>query len=190
MVLGYGEIEGRFEGIDTLSNKQIEGNKFGYNQMFVNLQYKTRSNEVKNSKGLIEFGEDGKIENFSEFTNIDNYNVENDKKLINVASYEYKTSMDCIEDYIENEPIEYEGLYYFTHFGTDVYSFTFSNNKINISWNFESLTSKDSTSFKDIRFEKNYVYAVDSYGLDFRARFVKLKCDVNSELWKGYIGLS
>jgi len=120
------------------------------------------------------------------------YEVTNNimSKIINVMSYEDKTTIECIKDYIEINPLEYEGAFLFKHFGTDVYVFSNVDNKIVINWYFESLSSKDSSSFKEIRFDKNWVSAVDSYGKEFKARFVKLKdCIINGENWGGLIGL-
>ena len=109
--------------------------------------------------------------------------------IINVNAYENQSTLGCIEDYIESNPLEYEGVYTFVHFGTDSYTFFIKNNEISFVWDFESLTNKENSSFTNIRFDNNWVYATESSGRDFKARFVKLKCDINSQILKGFIGL-
>lgn len=110
-------------------------------------------------------------------------------KQINVSSYEYQIADECIDDYVESNTYEYDGLYTFVHNGNDAYTFYTDNNKLTIEKNFESLTYKDDTYFTNIRFDKNWIYATESGGREFKARFVKLKCDINSQIWKGFIGL-
>jgi hypothetical protein len=110
-------------------------------------------------------------------------------KKINVSAYVYQTSTDCIEDYIEFNTYEYDGLYTFVHNGTDTYTFYSDDNKTAIIKNFESMTYTDDTYFANIRFDKNWVYATETSGREFKARFVKLKCDINSQILKGFIGL-
>jgi len=188
-VLGYGSIEGEFEGIDTLPTQNIKGNKFGNDAMFVNLEIKTRENEIKTVKGLREFTNNNAIGTFSELIlEKDNYNKSRGRQ-INVMSYENKISIDCIEDYIESKTYEYDGLYTFTHFGSDAYLFYSADNKTSIEKNFENLTYKEDSYFKNITFDGNWVSAVDNNGVKLNARFVKLSCDLNSDILAGFIGL-
>ena len=188
-VLGYGNIEGHFEGIDTLPTQNIIGNKFGDNAVFVNVEIKTLNNEIKTVKGLWEFNEYNTIGSFSELIlDKENYGKSGGKQ-INVMSYENKISIDCIEDYIESKTYEYDGFYTFTHFGSDAYLFYSTDNKISIEKNFENLTYKEDSYFKNIRFDRNWVYAVDNNGIELNARFVKLSCDLNSDILAGFIGL-
>ena len=78
----------------------------------------------------------------------------------------------------------------FERSGSEYYVFQDDNNKIKITWYIESLSTKDSSSFENIRFVKNWVYATDSFGKELNARFVKLKkCMINGENWEGLIGL-
>ena len=188
-VLGYGSIEGHFEGIDTLPTQNIRGNKFGDNAMFVNMEIKTRNNEIKTVKGLWEFNENNTIGSFSELIlEKENYDKSGGKQ-INVMSYENKISIDCIEDYIESKTYEYDGLYTFTHFGSDAYIFYSADNKTSIEKNFENLTYKEDSYFKNITFNGNWVSAVDNNGVKLNARFVKLSCNLNSNILSGFIGL-
>lgn len=110
-------------------------------------------------------------------------------KKVNVGSYDFQPSLECIEDYFEDNAFEYDGLYTFVHNGTDAYTFYSSKNMSAMEKNFESLTYKDDTYFTNVRFDKNWVYATESGGREFKARFVKLKCDVSAEILKGFIGL-
>ena len=63
------------------------------------------------------------------------------------------------------------------------------NGKPSLSWNFISLNNSDSAFFNNIKFENNWISATDNSGNKFKARFVKLKCDLSDYLTKGFKGL-
>lgn len=108
---------------------------------------------------------------------------------INVMGYEQQSTIDCIEDWIENEPYEYEGSYVFIHFGHHTYIFYVIDGTPVIEENFESLTDKGNSLMKDITIDGNMINAIDETGRDFNARFVNLKCDINSEILEGFHGM-
>lgn len=109
---------------------------------------------------------------------------------IYVMSFDNIGTIECVEDYYENNPIEYEGAFLFERSGSEYYVFQDDNNKIKITRYYESLSTKDSSSFEEIRFDQNWVYATNSFGNELKARFVKLKkCIIKGENWEGLIGL-
>ena len=118
------------------------------------------------------------------FTNSQSYS-----QTIHVMTYDYETTKDCIEDFIVKDPAEYTGSYSFIHFGTDFYAFSLDNGKPSLNWNFISLNNSDSAIYKNIKIEKNRITATDNSGNKFKARFVKLKCDLSDYLTKGFKGL-
>ena len=65
LALGYGSIEGEFQGIDTIRSSRIDNNKFN-DQTFIFLKYKKHNTEIKTAKGLLGLNENNKIESFSE----------------------------------------------------------------------------------------------------------------------------
>ena len=108
---------------------------------------------------------------------------------INVMGYEQQTTIDCLEDWIENEPGKYEGSYAFMHFGYHIYKFYIIDGIPVIEENFESLNAKEQSFLKDISIDGNIINAIDETDRDFNARFVNLKCDINSEILEGFHGM-
>jgi len=108
------------------------------------------------------------------FTNSQSYS-----QTIHVMTYDYETTKDCIEDFIVKDPAEYTGSY----------AFSLDNGKPSLNWNFISLNNSDSAIYKNIKIEKNRITATDNSGNKFKARFVKLKCDLSDYLSKGFKGL-
>lgn len=108
---------------------------------------------------------------------------------INVMGYEQQTTMDCIEDWLETNPSDYEGVYTFIHFGTTNYTFYYKNDTAFIEDHFQSNMANEKSTISDITVDKNKLYALEYGWREFKARFVNLKCDVNSEILKGFHGL-
>jgi len=77
-------------------------------------------------------------------------------KIINVENYQNQVALDCIEDYTEYNPLEYEGIYTFVHFGKMLILFiqriTFSN----------PANSKESTSKEGDNFIKESILFSES----------------------------
>jgi|GEM_PF-2925786 hypothetical protein len=108
---------------------------------------------------------------------------------IKVMGYERQTTINCIEDWLEIDPIEYEGAFSFFHSGQHTYSFTFRNGICNIEEFFESQTANEHSTLSNITIIKNKISALDSSGKEFNARFVKLKCEIDSDILSGFLGL-
>lgn len=203
-IFGYtvGEVEGWDEPmLDTLKNSKIEceGEMLiasscslvsdNMNGEFSKLKYKDKSGKLKDTKGLMITRSDNNGYSYF-YEKVGNDNINQSEKIINVMGYDSKISINCIVDYLESDPFEYIGAFQFTHNGTSTYVLsTLDYNKLIFNSYFESLTYSDSTKFDNIRFENNWIYAVDSNGNSFRARFVKTKCKANDGNWEGYIGL-
>jgi len=104
-------------------------------------------------------------------------------------TYDYETTIKCVVDNVVKDPAEYTGSYSFIHFGTDFYAFKLVNGMPSLNWNFISLNNSDSAFFNNIKIENNWISATDNSGNKFKARFVKLKCDLSDYLTKGFKGL-
>lgn len=108
---------------------------------------------------------------------------------INVMGYERKINVECIENWNESDIYEYIGSFEFIHFGHHIYKFSVLNGVFVVDESFESLSENEQSRLVDVKLNGNKISAKDSYGNDFNARFVKLKCDVDSEILKGFYGL-
>ena len=108
---------------------------------------------------------------------------------VNIGAYEYQTSFDCIENWTENQSSEYIGDYSFVHFGTDMYTIRIINGTMTIDEHFMSLTDEESDKYTNVIINGNKISGVSGTGREFKARFVKLKCDVDSQILKGFRGL-
>jgi hypothetical protein len=103
--------------------------------------------------------------------------------------YERQTTINCVEDWVETNPIEYEGAYSFIHFGTHTYSFIVKKGVVTIEEDFESLSAKEHSVITNVIINNNKILAYDSSGRDFKARFVKLKCEIDTEMLSGFFCL-
>lgn len=108
---------------------------------------------------------------------------------INVSSYDYKTTADCVEDWIVTDIADYEGEYTFIHFGHHVYNVMVKNGNVTIEERFESLSANERTILKETGITGNKLVAEISPFESLKARFVRLKCDIDQYILKGFIGL-
>jgi hypothetical protein len=104
-------------------------------------------------------------------------------------SYDYSTTADCIEDWVVPDIVNYEGAYTFIHFGYHTYNVSVKNGIVSVEELFESLNAKERSFLKEAGISGNKLNAEISPWEKFNARFVKLKCDINSNILKGLTGL-
>lgn len=104
---------------------------------------------------------------------------------VNVMGYERQTTLSCLEDWIESNSSDYAGAYTFIHFGHHTYTFTVKKDVVVVEENFMSLSREENSVLKNVKFDKNTITAVDDSGSEFKARFVKLKCNVDTDLPAG-----
>ena len=85
--------------------------------------------------------------------------------------------------------VDYEGAYTFIHFGHHTYNVSISNGIVSVEELFESLNAKERSFLKNAGISGNNLTAEISPWETFKARFVKLKCDIDQSILKGFKGL-
>lgn len=108
---------------------------------------------------------------------------------ISVMNYELKTTPECIEDWVETDPAEYIGVYAFVHNGTFSYALSYKDKTPAVEYHYLSNVVDETSPIGNVVIDKNKITGMGFGWNKFSGRFVKLKCDVNSDVLKGFKGL-